>query len=257
MNKFWSILMVSSLAGLEILSATKAQAASFEIDPTYTFLRTYADTTDYNSVKSIAGDVKAISLSDNGLQSGDFIHLSISGEFNWSVWNPGNRSDMIGVFSASDKLLDASAEKRVADAIVLNSKDTNEYAYTDKTWTSRTLFDSNYYSDSTYDSAKNAYMCSGMSLSDPSRTCGQQTLFDGIFGILSEITLQIPTNAKFLFLAVNDNFYSDNAAKMLLNISKIETIDIQVAVPEANAILGIGATIALALRMKRKKQIAE
>lgn len=251
--------MVSSLAGLEILSATKAQAASFEIDPAYTFLRTYADTTDYNGVKTIAGDVKAISLSDNGLQSGDFIHLSTSGEFNFSVWNPGNMSDMIGVFSASDKLVDASAsaEKRVVDAIGLNSKDSNKYGYTDKTWTSRTLFDSNYYSDSTFDSAKNAYMCSGMSLSDPSRTCGQKTLFDGIFGIFSDITLQIPTNAKFLFLAVNDNFYSDNTEKMLLNISKTETINTQVAIPEANTILGIGATIALALRMKRKKQIAE
>lgn len=254
MNKIWRILMVSSLAGLGLLSSNKAQAASFEIDPTYTFLKTYADTTYYNSVETIAGDTKAISLADLGLQGGNFIRLSISGKFNWSVWNPGERSDMIGVFSTSDKLLDSSAEQRVVDAITLNS---NQYTYTEANWTSRTLFDSTYYADSTFDSSKNAYMCSGATLSDPTRTCGQQTLFDGIFGIFGEMTIKIPTNAKFLFLAVNDIFYSDNTEKMLVHITKADTIANQTAVPEPNTIIGAVATLALALRMKFKKQVAD
>ncbi|MDZ8185805.1 MAG: hypothetical protein RMX96_13235 [Nostoc sp. ChiSLP02] len=254
MNHFSRILLVFSLAGLGFLSTNKAQAASFEIDPTYTFLKTYVDTTDYNGVKTIAGDTTAISLADLGLQGGNSIRLNISGKFNWSVWNPGEKSDMIGVFSASKKLLDASAGQRVADAITLNSKDSNEYGYTQTNWTSRTLFDSTYYSGSTYDWAKNAYMCSDANLSDSSRTCGQQTLFDGVFGIFGEMTIQIPTNAKFLFLAVNDIFYSDNTGKMLVNITKVETIDNQNQVPEPNTVLGAIATLALALRMKLKNE---
>ncbi|MHC5934067.1 hypothetical protein [Nostoc sp.] len=113
------------------------------------------------------------------------------------------------------------------------------------------MFDSTAFPDSTFDSGKNAYMCSGASLSDTNRTCGQQTFFDGVFGIFGETTLTIPTTAKFLFLGVNDIFYSDNAGKMLVDINKTGTVDNQVSVPEPNAVLGVLATIALALKMKR------
>ncbi|MEH1830679.1 MAG: PEP-CTERM sorting domain-containing protein [Nostoc sp.] len=258
MKKLLGALIVSSLAGLGAFSTVnKAQAASLTIDPTYTFLRTYADTTYYNNVNTIAGNTKAISLADLGLTSGDFISLNISGIFNTSVWSPDQRSDMIGVFSTSDQLLDASSEKRVVGAVDLNKQDANQYGYTQNTWTSRTLFDSSASPGSSFDSAKNAYMCSGANLSDPTRTCGQQTLFDGVFGIFGETTLKIPTTAKFLFLAVNDNFYSDNTGKMLVDIDKTGTVGNQVSVPEPNTILGVLATIALAFKIKRKQQTAK
>lgn len=257
MNKFWRTLIVSGLAGLGLLSTTKAQAASFEIDPTYTFLKTYADTTYYNGVTTTAGNTKAISLADLGLKGGDSISLTTSGAFNWSVWNPGERSDMIGVFSASDTLLDASVTQRVVDAIALNSQDASQYNYTQTNWTSRTLFDSAYYAGSTYDGAKDAYMCDGASVNDPGRLCGKQTLFNGVFGIFGEMTVQIPTEAKFLFLAVNDIFYSDNTEKMVVNINKSGALSNATAVPEPSTFIGAAATIALALRLKRKKQIAQ
>lgn len=245
--------MVSSLVGLgAFFTVNKAQAASLTIDPTYTFLRTEADATYYNNVNTVAGNTKAISLADLGLQGGDLISLNVSGTFNTSVWNPSQRSDMLGVFSTSDQLLDTSSEKRVVDAVALNKQDANQYGYTQNTWTSRTLFDSTASPGSSFDSAKNAYMCSGASLGDPTRTCGQQTLFDGVFGIFGEMTFKIPTTAKFLFLAVNDNFYSDNTGKMLLDIDKTATVGNQTSVPEPNIVFGVLATIALALKMKRK-----
>ncbi|MEH2250091.1 PEP-CTERM sorting domain-containing protein [Nostoc sp.] len=253
MKKFWSALMVSSLVGLGgFFTVNKAEAASLTIDPTYTFLRTEADTTYYNNVNTVAGNTKAISLADLGLRGGDLISLNVSSIFNTSVWNPDQGSNMIGVFSTSDQLLDTSSEKRVVDAVALNKQDTNQYGYTQNTWTSRTLFDSTASPGSSFDSAKNAYMCSSASLNDPTRTCGQQTLFDGVFGIFGEMTLQIPTTAKFLFLAVNDNFYSDNSGKMLVDIDKTLTVGNQASVPEPNTVLGVLATIALALKMKRK-----
>ncbi|MEH2380276.1 MAG: hypothetical protein V7K27_15550 [Nostoc sp.] len=252
MKKFLGALMVSSLVGLGAFSTVnKAQAASLTIDATDTFLRTYADATYYQGVNTVAGNTKAISLADLGLKGGDSISLNTSGIFNTSVWNPGQRSDMIGVFSTSDQLLDISSEKRVVDDVALNQQDANQYSYTQNTWTSNTLFDSTALPDSTFDSDKNAYMCSGASLSDTNRTCGQQTFFDGVFGIFGETTLTIPTTAKFLFLAVNDIFYSDNAGKMLVDINKTGTVDNQVSVPEPNAVLGVLAAIALALKMKR------
>ncbi|MHC5597788.1 MAG: PEP-CTERM sorting domain-containing protein [Nostoc sp.] len=258
MKKFLGALIVSSLAALGAFSTVnKAQAASLTIDPTYTFLRTYADTTDYNNVNTVAGNTKAISLADLGLKGGDFITLNISGAFNTSVWNPGERSDMIGVFSTSDQLLDTSFQKRVVDAVALNNQDANQYGYTQNTWTSRTLFDSTASPDSILDSAKNAYMCSGASLSDSNRTCGKQTLFDGVFGIVGKMTLEIPTTAEFLFLAVNDILYSDNTGKMLVDIDKTGTVGNQVSVPEPNIVLGVLVAIAVALKMKRKQETAK
>ncbi|MBN3894034.1 MAG: hypothetical protein HWQ41_01640 [Nostoc sp. NOS(2021)] len=258
MKKFLGALMVSSLVGLGAFSTVnKAQAASLTIDSTDTFLKTYADTTSYQGVKTVAGNTKAISLADLGLTGGDSISLNIFGTFNTSVWSPGERSDMIGVFSTSDQLLDTSYKKRVVDDVALNQQDANQYSYTQNTWTSNTLFDSTASPDSTFDSGKNAYMCSGANLSDSNRTCGQQTLFDGVFGIFGKTTLTIPTTAKFLFLAVNDIFYSDNAGKMLVDIDKTGTVDNQVSVPEPNAVLGVLATIALALKMKRNQQAAK
>lgn len=259
MKKFLGALIVSSLAGLGAFSTVnKAQAALLTIDPTYTFLRTYDDTTTYQGVTTLAGNTEAISLADLGLQAGDSISLNISGTFNTSVWNPGQtRSDMIGVFSTSDQLLNSSYQQRVVGAVALNPQDANQYGYTQNTWTSNTLFDSTAYAGSTYDSGKNAYMCSTASLSDPSRTCGQQTLFNGVFGIFGEETLTIPTTAKFLFLAVNDIFYSDNTGQMLVDIEKTGTVGNQVSVPEPNAVVGLLATIALALKMKRKQQTAK
>ncbi|GBE94017.1 hypothetical protein [Nostoc cycadae] len=265
MNKIWRILMVSSLVGLGTLFNAKAQAASFEIDSTYTFLKTQADTTYYNGVQTIAGNTKAISLADLGLEAGNTIRLSTSGAFNWSVWNPGQRNDMIGVFSASDTLLDSSFQQRVTDAISLDSEEASKYGYTEASWTSNTLFDSSYAAGATFDSAKNAYMCDGASLSDPTRTCGQKTLFDGVFGIFGEMTIKIPTNAKFLFLAVNDIFYSDNTEKMLVDITNTESVNNlasakyvndTTSVPEPSAVVGIAATLALALKMKSKRQVA-
>ncbi len=251
MKKFLGALIVSSLAGLGVFSTVnKAQAALLTIDPTYTFLRTYDDTTTYQGVTTLAGNTEAISLADLGLQAGDSISLNISGTFNTSVWNPGQtRSDMIGVFSTSDQLLDSSYQQRVVGAVALNPQDANQYGYTQNTWTSNTLF------DSTPDSGN--YMCSDTTLSDPSRTCGQQTLFNGVFGIFGEETLTIPTTAKFLFLAVNDIFYSDNTGQMLVDIEKTGTVGNQVSVPEPNAVVGLLATIALALKMKRKQQTAK
>lgn len=258
MKKFLGALIVSSLAALGAFSTVnKAQAVSLTIDPTYTFLRTYADTTYYNNVNTVAGNTKAISLADLGLKGGDFISLNVSGAFNTSVWSPGQRSDMIGVFSTSDQLLDASSEKRVVNAVALNKQDANQYGYTQNTWTSRTLFDSTASPGSSLDSAKNAYMCSGASLSDSNRTCGNQTLFDSVFGIFGETTLEIPTTVKFLFLAVNDIFYSDNTGKMLVDIDKTGTVDNQVSVPEPNTVLGVLVMIVLALKMKRKQETAK
>ena len=258
MKKFLGALIVSSLAALGVFfTVNKAQAASLTIDPTYTFLRTYADTTYYNNVNTVAGNTKAISLADLGLKGGDFISLNVSGAFNTSVWSPGQTSDMIGVFSTSDQLLDASSEKRVVYAVALNKQDANQYGYTQNTWASRTLFDSTASPGSSLDSAKNAYMCSGASLSDSNRTCGNRTLFDGVFGIFGKTTLEIPTTAKFLFLAVNDIFYSDNTGKMLIDIDKTGTVDNQVSVPEPNTVLGVLVTIALALKMKRKQETAK
>ncbi|WP_190674609.1 hypothetical protein [Nostoc sp. FACHB-190] len=265
MNRIWRILMVSSLVGLGTLVNAKAQAASFEIDSTYTFLKTQSDTTYYNNVQTIAGNTKAISLADLGLEAGSTIRLSTSGAFNWSVWNPGQRNDMIGVFSASDTLLDSSFQQRVADAISLDAEDASKYAYTDANWTSNTLFDTTNQAGSTYDGSKGAYMCNGATLSDVNRTCGQKTLFDGVFGILGEMTIKIPTNAKFLFLAVNDIFYSDNTEKMLVDITNTESVNTvasakyvneTTSVPEPSAVVGIAATLALGLRMKSKKQLA-
>ncbi|MEH2092742.1 PEP-CTERM sorting domain-containing protein [Nostoc sp.] len=258
MKKFLGVLMVSSLVGLGAFSTVnKAQAASLTIDPTDTFLRTYADTTYYQGVNTIAGNTKAISLTDLGLKGGDSISLNISGKFNTSVWSPGQRSDMIGVFSTSDHLLDTSSKQRVVDAVALNQQDANQYNYTQNTWTSNTLFDSTASPDSTFDPGKNAYMCSDPTLSDPNRICGQQTLFDGVFGIFGETTLTIPTTATFLFLAVNDVFYSDNTGSILIDIDKTGTVDNLLSVPEPNAVLGVLATIALAFKMKRKQQIAK
>ncbi|QKQ77205.1 PEP-CTERM sorting domain-containing protein [Nostoc sp. TCL240-02] len=258
MKKFLGVLMVSSLVGLGALSTVnKAQAASLTIDPTDTFLRTYADTTYYQGVNTVAGNTKAISLADLGLKGGDSISLNISGKFNTSVWSPGQRSDMIGVFSTSDHLLDTSSEQRVVDAVALNQQDANQYDYTQNTWTSNTLFNSTASPSSTFDPGKNAYMCSDATLSDPNRICGQQTLFDGVFGIFGETTLTIPTTATFLFLAVNDVFYSDNTGSIFIDIDKIGTVDNQLSVPEPNTVLGVLATIALALKMKRKQQIAK
>ncbi|MBE9208166.1 hypothetical protein IQ244_16845 [Nostoc sp. LEGE 06077] len=265
MNKIWSILMVSSLVGLGTLFNVKAQAASFEIDSTYTFLKTQSDTTYYNNVQTIAGNTKAISLADLDLEAGNTIRLTTSGVFNWSVWNPGQRSDMIGVFSASDTLLDSSFQQRVANAISLDTEDASKYAYTDASWTSNTLFDTTYQTGSTYDASKGAYMCNGATLSEVNRTCGQKTLFDGVFGILGEMTIKIPTNAKFLFLAVNDIFYSDNTEKMLVditnaksvnNVASAKYVNNATSVPEPSAVVGIAATLTLALRMKLKKQVA-
>ncbi|MBD2439018.1 hypothetical protein [Nostoc sp. FACHB-110] len=257
MKRLWRTLIVSGLAGLGLFSTTKAQAASLEIDPTYTFLKTYVDTTYYNGVTTTAGNTKAISLADLGLKGGDSINLNTSGAFNWSVWNPGYRNDMIGVFSTSDTLLDSSVTQRVVDAIGLNASDASKYNYTQTNWTSRTLFDSVNYAGSTYDSSKSAYMCDGASINDPGRLCGKQTLFDGIFGIFGQMTIQIPTDAKFLFLAVNDVFYSDNTEKMLVNITKSGSFTNSAAVPEPSMLIGAVATIAIALRMKRKQQIAQ
>ncbi|MBG1264685.1 PEP-CTERM sorting domain-containing protein [Nostoc commune] len=259
MKKFLGALMVSSLVGLGAFSTVnKAEAASLTIDPTYTFLKTYSDATYYQGVNTVAGNTKAISLADLGLKGGDSINLNISGMFNTSVWNPGQTNDMtIGVFSTSDQLLDTSSEKRVVDSVALNQQDANQYSYTPNTWTSNTLFDSTAFPDSTFDSGKNAYMCNGANLSDPNRTCGQQTFFDGVFGIFRETTLTIPTTAKFLFLAVNDIFYSDNTGNILVNIDKTGTVDNQASVPEPNAVFGVLATIALALKMKRKQQTAK
>lgn len=258
MKKFLGVLMVSSLVGLGAFSTVnKAQAASLTIDPTDTFLRTYADTTYYQGVSTVAGNTKAISLADLGLKGGDSISLNISGKFNTSVWNPGQRSDMIGVFSSSDQLLDTSSEQRVVDAVALNQQDANQYDYTQNTWTSKTLFDSTASPGSTFDPGKNAYMCSDTTLSDPNRMCGQQTLFDGVFGIFGKTTLTIPTTATFLLLAVNDVFYSDNTGSILIDIDKTGTVDNQLSVPEPNTVLGVLATIALALKMKRKQQIAK
>ncbi|MFN6460882.1 MAG: PEP-CTERM sorting domain-containing protein [Nostoc sp. DedVER02] len=258
MKKFLGVLMVSSLVGLGAFSTVnKAQAASLTIDPTDTFLRTYTDTTFYQGVNTVAGNTKAISLADLGLKGGDSISLNISGKFNTSVWSPGQRSDMIGVFSTSDHLLDTSSKQRVVDAVALNQQDANQYDYTQNTWTSNTLFNSTASPSSTFDPSKNAYMCSDATLSDPNRVCGQQTLFDGVFGIFGKTTLTIPTTATFLFLAVNDVFYSDNTGSILIDIDKIGTVDNQLSVPEPNTILGVLATIALALKMKRKQQIAK
>ncbi|MEH1944373.1 MAG: hypothetical protein V7L01_29730 [Nostoc sp.] len=258
MKKFLGALIVSSLAALGAFSTVnKAQAASLTIDPTYTFLRTYADTTYYNNVNTAAGNTKAISLADLGLKGGDFISLNISGVFNTSVWNPGERSDTIGVFSTSDRLLDGSSEKRVVDSLALNNQDASQYGYTQNTWTSRTLFDSTASPGSSFDSDKNAYMCNGATLSDSNRTCGNQTLFDGVFGIFGETTIEIPTTAKFLFLAVNDIFYSDNAGMMLVNIDKTGTVGNQVSAPEPNTVFAVLVTIALALKMKRKQKTAK
>lgn len=258
MKKFLGALMVSSLVGLGAFSSVnKAQAASLTIDPTYTFLKTYTDATYYQGVTTVAGNTKAISLADLGLKGGDSISLNISGTFNTSVWSPSQRSDMIGVFSTSDQILDTSSEKRVVDDIALNQQEANQYSYTQDTWTSNTLFDSTAFPDSTFDSGKNAYMCNDANLSDPNRTCGQQTFFDGVFGIFGETTLTIPTTAKFLFLAVNDIFYSDNTGNILVNIDKTVSVDNQVSVPEANAVLGVLATITLALKMKRKQLVAK
>ncbi|ALF53165.1 hypothetical protein ACX27_10415 [Nostoc piscinale CENA21] len=265
MNRIWRILMVSSLVGLGTLFNAKAQAASFEIDSTYTFLKTQSDTTYYNNVQTIAGNTKAISLADLGLEAGNTIRLTTSGAFNWSVWNPGQRNDMIGVFSASDTLLDSSFQQRVADAISLDAEDASKYGYTEANWTSNTLFDTTKQAGSTYDESKGAYMCNGETLSDVNRTCGQKTLFNGVFGILGEMTIKIPTNAKFLFLAVNDIFYSDNTEKMLVDITNAESVNNlssakyandTTSVPEPSAVVGIAATLALALRMKSKKQVA-
>jgi hypothetical protein len=257
MKKFLGALMVSSLVGLGAFSTVdQAQAASLTIGATNTFLRTYADTTYYQGVNTVAGNTKAISLADLGLTGGDSITLNLSGTFNTSVWNPEQRSDMIGVFSTSDQLLDTSSEQRVAGAVSLNQQDANQYGYTQNTWTSNTLFDSIASPGSTFDPSKNAYMCSGATLSDSNRTCGQQTLFDGVFGIFGETTFKIPTTATFLFLAMNDVFYSDNTGSILVDIEKTGIVGNDVSVPEPNIVLGVLATIALALKMKPKQQTA-
>jgi hypothetical protein len=126
------------------------------------------------------------------------------------------------------------------------------------------LFDSTTYAGSSFDSSKQAYMCGGASLNDPSRQCGKQTLFDGVFGVFGQTTVTIPTTAKFLFLAVNDLFYSDNTGKMLVDIEKTGTrsnrvlvASNQVLVPEPSTVFGVLATIALGLKMKRKQEITE
>lgn len=56
---------------------------------------------------------------------------------------------------------------------------------------------------------------------------------------------------------MNDVFYSDNTGSILIDIGKTGTVDNQLSVPEPNTVLGVLATIALALKMKRKQQIAK
>lgn len=248
-----SLLSLSALLGGLSASQGIAQAATFTIDPTYTFLHTYKDRTTYNGITTNASDTLALSLENLGIKAGDFIKLNPFGGFDTTVLESGMqfRSDLIGVFSASNTLLAHSELKRVKDAIALNPGDV-QYQYNPSHWTSRTLFDPNFQPGSTYASEREAYMCGG-DLSNPNRTCGQETFFDGIFAIWEPIEIQVPTAAKFLFLAANDVFFSDNQGQIGIEIERVNSSKQEKNVPEPGTLFGIAIASSLTLILKQKR----
>jgi len=156
-----------------------------------------------------------IDLSSLGISSGDLIRLEQLGDF--SYWSNPIRdyvTNMIGVFSASDALLPSYLQNRVQDAI-----DSGEDVFTLPT----------------------------------SQGGGNLPTDIAQDFLISDITLQVPTSATYLFVAAPDIYYSDNVdpdRDFGIRISSVSQ-----SVPEPTSILGLLAFgISVSALQKRKQQ---
>lgn len=153
-------------------SAAKAVDATITVDPTTTYLLTNLDPQ--------ALDSPAIDLAALGLRAGDHILLQSVGDFCFTIFNPLGCANtetahpMIGIFSSSSTLLPSSILNRVPGAIEAGPSVT----------TFPTLFGT-----------------------IPTDVPQDFIIFHAPFSTV----VTIPDNAQFLFVAVLDSFYGDNA----------------------------------------------
>ena len=170
------VLRVMALGcGLSFATSIDAWAnpisTDFSVDPRGTYL---LGNSEYDAQPALSIDLFSL-----GFSGGDSIYLQQLGNYQFSIYNDENGSpfpdtavDMIGVFSSSAVLLDLSVLHRVPDAID---------AGTTPFVTQNTLF-------------------GGMATDIP-----EDFYISG-----TGMTIQIPFQAHYLFVAANDRFYSDN-----------------------------------------------
>jgi len=168
------VLSASWLIPGAVICAPAAQAVetTIAVNPKATYLLTNLDP---NALDSPAIDLAAL-----GLRAGDHILLQSNGDFCFSIFNPlgcantETAQPMIGIFSSSSTLLPSNILNRVPGAIQAGTSVT----------TFPTLFGA-----------------------VPTDVPQDFIIFHAPFS--SVVT--IPDNAQFLFVAVRDSFYGDNA----------------------------------------------
>ncbi len=168
MGKFFIWVITVAVGPLMIESQVEPSVVS--IDPKGTYRQALSDPGATDSV--------AIELADLGITGGDLVTLRALGDYAVCTECDDNLNNMLGVFSSSDRLLNASVRHRLPDAIAVNQDVEGRFIG--------------------LDTRSDADIIEDFSIAP----------FPPF--VLEEVTVRVPEQALYLFVSSADAFFSDN-----------------------------------------------
>ena len=184
-----------------------------EVSSLGTFLRADSNT---NQGESIVQEPTIIDLKAEKINGSKWISISYSGEFFYSTRKKYSESEilLIGLFSTASELKSIENMKRVPGAI-----DSGRDYKTGET----------YFTNLTTDISE-----------------------DFIITVPFENIIEIPRNAKFLFLCIADVYYPDNSGSILVTIAKLEECQVIFSIENIFIMLEIAFITLVTIIYRRK-----
>lgn len=218
---FWLILLMILVGFSDLwVSASIASSGSAEIEVSVkgTYLRTDPD--QASQAASSVDSPGIVDLQSNGFSEGDTIRISFQGSFDrYGQSNYETLDYLIGVFSSTNQLLSIYDANRVPDAI-----EAGEDFETGETWFTR----------------QNTDISEDFEIS-PS----------------TGFSIEVPENAKYLFVSLYDSYYPDNTAPSSIKVTlstRANGFPFEYLLVALGVIALIGVLIFFVVFKRRKKE---
>lgn len=167
MKTLLALLTTQVVLAIGSVSAQTTVVHSTLLNPRATFLRVNAD----NPLPPDINDLASL-----GVSPGDYLLVTVYGDYSWQVGQPDTRRNLLCVFSSSTTLLSDGLLVRVPDAIATN------YAF---------VTGNTYFGNLPTDIPEDFYLAGTPTNPNP-------------------LLVQVPIGATHLFVGVNDSLYNDN-----------------------------------------------